>query len=249
MHHLVAGERGAERHRHLGAAAADHRRVPRHAADAGRLHVLGGEHGQHLFGRARRLGFDRQHAGMGVRRAHEGGIGLVRQPRVVREAAIAAHQGVVLDARLVFAAGRAVVMGDPDNVACAGSFIADRSGRGQGLASAASLRHSGAPSRRRHAQFFRGRNEQSANHRYPHPHPDPGNRRPAEQGRAQGSGDHHARRRGVGGAGRGRCALPAVPDRRLRHRAPPARHGCGGRRCARALGHAADLSLQSGRRR
>ena len=179
MHHFVAGERGAERHRHLGAAAADHRRMARYAADAGRLHVLGGEHGQHLFGRARRLGVDRQHAGMGVRRAHEGGIGLVRQPRVVRETAIAAHQGVVLDARFVFAAGEGCRgHGGSDNRACGAPFIAEYRA-GQGLASAARLRHSGAPHRRLQT-VFRGRNEQSAHHRYPHPHPDPGNRRPAD---------------------------------------------------------------------
>jgi hypothetical protein len=44
---------------------------------------------------------------MGVRRAHEGGIGLVRQPRVIHEAAIAAQQGVVFDAGLMLSAGRA----------------------------------------------------------------------------------------------------------------------------------------------
>ena len=114
MHHLVAGKRRAERHRHLGAAAADHRRMPRHAADAGRLHVLGGQHREHFLGCARRVAADRQDAGMGMRRAHEGGIGLVRQARVVHEAAAAAHQGVVLDARFVLGAcGLVVVMGGP----------------------------------------------------------------------------------------------------------------------------------------
>ena len=107
MHCLVARERGAERHHHLGAAAADHRRVARDAGNAGRLDVFGGEHGEHLFGRARRVGPHRQHAGMRMRRTHEGGIGLARQPRVVGEMALAAHQGVVLDAGFMFAAGRA----------------------------------------------------------------------------------------------------------------------------------------------
>ena len=54
--------------------------------------------------------FTASDAGMRMRRAHEGGIGLVRQPRVVHEAAIAAHQGVVLDARLVFAMGEGEFM-------------------------------------------------------------------------------------------------------------------------------------------
>jgi hypothetical protein len=46
----------------------------------------------------RRRGIDRLHLGRGVRRAHEAGIGLVRQRRVGHEAALAAQQVIVLDA-------------------------------------------------------------------------------------------------------------------------------------------------------
>ncbi len=126
VHRRVAGQRGAERHHHLGAAAANHRRVARDAGNAGRLDVRGGEHRQHALGLARFIGIDRQHAGMGMRRAHKGGIGLVRQPWVVHEAAIAAHQGVVLDAGFMFAAGGAGgAHGGPSVVLLGTSFIAE----------------------------------------------------------------------------------------------------------------------------
>ena len=145
VHDYVARERGAERHHHLGAAASDDRRVARDAGNAGRLDVLGGEHRQHVFGLQRRFGMDRQHAGVGMRRAHEGGVGLVRQPRVVHEAAIAAHQSVVLDARLVFAVGRVGRgHGEVPALGLRGSVYNRNRAARQGLASAAHLRHSDA---------------------------------------------------------------------------------------------------------
>ena len=79
--HRRLGERRAERDHHLGAAAADDGRVARDAANAGRLDVLAREHRQHALGGARGVRLHRDDAGVRVRRAHEGGIGLVRQPR------------------------------------------------------------------------------------------------------------------------------------------------------------------------
>ncbi len=130
--HCRLRQHRAERHRHLGAAAADDRRMARDAADAGRLHVRRGQHRQHALGFARRLGVHSEHAGMGVRRAHEGGIGLVLQARVVHETAVAAHQSVVLDARRGFGrAGRC--HGRSKNVVCGASFIADTAKADRGL--------------------------------------------------------------------------------------------------------------------
>ena len=105
MHRPSRRERRAERHHHLGAAAADDGRVARDAADAGRLDVLAREHRQHALGGARGVRLHRDDAGVRVRRAHERGIGLVRQPRVVDETAGAADERVVLDARFVLGAG------------------------------------------------------------------------------------------------------------------------------------------------
>ena len=59
-------------------------------------------------------------------------------------------------------------------------------------------------------------------------------------------GHHHARRCRECRIRCRRRAVPAVPDRRLRHPAPAQGHGRDRRRRARALGHAADLSLQPG---
>ncbi len=96
VRHLLAGERRSVRHDQLEPVAAGHGRVARHVADA--RHVLGGEHGQHF----RRLGglarVHRLDAGMGVRRAHEIGIGKVRRLGVVDVAAKAPQQLIILDA-------------------------------------------------------------------------------------------------------------------------------------------------------
>ena len=160
----------------------------------------------------------------------------------------AAHQGVVLDARFVFAAGGVVAFMARSGCKASGPVYSPMPRDRQGLASAAGCGTQAllaAP-----LPVFRGRNEPSAHHRYPYPHPDPGNCRPAAaRRRRKVPVTHHARStRRYAALDVGGVALPAVPDRRFRHRAPLARHGCGRRRRARALGHAADLSLQPGRR-
>jgi hypothetical protein len=101
MHRFFRQHR-AERHRHLDAATAHDRRVARDAADAGGLHVGGGQHRQHARRFTRLVRLHRHDAGMRMRRAHEGGIGLVLQARIVHETAAAADEGVVLDARREF---------------------------------------------------------------------------------------------------------------------------------------------------
>ena len=105
MHHLVAGNRRPRRQNHLGAAAARDRRMTRNVIGIGLVHVGGGNNAKHALRFQGGAHIDRLDARMCMRRAHEGGVGLVRQARVVGKAAIAAYQSIVLDARFVFAAG------------------------------------------------------------------------------------------------------------------------------------------------
>ncbi len=74
----LAGQRRAERLNHFLAAAPGHRRAAPSGFYARGLHVIGDEHGQHALGLASLLNIYRHHARMGMWRAHEGGIGLVR---------------------------------------------------------------------------------------------------------------------------------------------------------------------------
>ena len=106
--HALAGQRRADRHDQLGAAASRHRRVLRQIADVRRLDVGRGDDRDHALDGQRRLGVDRLDVGAGVRRADEAGIGLARQRRVGHVAAGAAQQIVVLDA-LAWAYGKSVV--------------------------------------------------------------------------------------------------------------------------------------------
>ena len=101
MHHALAGERRPVRQDELLAAATGERVMAADIADAGRIHVGGGEDGEHA---GRFLGLvDRDAADVrgGVRRADEGGIGLTGLGGIGDETAGAAHQIVVLDARAV----------------------------------------------------------------------------------------------------------------------------------------------------
>ncbi len=98
MHDTIARKRRAVRHDELLAAAPRERRMAPDIADAGHVHVLGGQDRHHP---ARALGLgdiDRHDAGAGMRRAHKGRIGLAGLRRIGDEAAFAAHQIVVLDA-------------------------------------------------------------------------------------------------------------------------------------------------------
>ena len=101
VHCALARKRGAMRHHELLAAATDERRMARHAAEAGRLHVGTGDDREHAFDLARRLDVDAADAGMGMRRAHKGRSGLTGFRRIGDKAAGAAHEGVVLDPRFV----------------------------------------------------------------------------------------------------------------------------------------------------
>jgi hypothetical protein len=108
MHDPVARERRPRGHDELGAAAAGERRVAPDIADAGGVHVRASEDGQHARRAARRSDVEGADAREGVRRAHEHGIGLAGLDHIGGEAAGAAHQIIILDARLV---GRAGVVG------------------------------------------------------------------------------------------------------------------------------------------
>ena len=98
MQHAVLGQRRPVGDDELCAIAARQRRMPRDITDA--VHVGRGQNRDdagHARG-ARRI--DADDAGEGMRRAHETGIGLVRQRRVGDIAAVAADQNVVLDAAM-----------------------------------------------------------------------------------------------------------------------------------------------------
>ena len=106
MHHPLAGERRPVRNDELLAAPAGEGRMASDIADAGGLHVGGGQDGEHALGAPRPLHVDRADVGKGMRGSHEPAEGLVLLVAVGDEMAGAAHQGVVLDARkMVCAAG------------------------------------------------------------------------------------------------------------------------------------------------
>ena len=92
-----AGERWPERLDQILPAAPLDRRVTACGLETGFIHIGGGEHRQHVFRSARRSGIDRDNAGKGVRRAHEYRKRLVGKAGVVHEAAVPAHQRVVLE--------------------------------------------------------------------------------------------------------------------------------------------------------
>ena len=94
----LAGQRRADRHDQLAAAAAGDRRVLRQVADVRGLDVGRGETATTPLIASAALGVDRLDVGAGVRRAHEAGIGLAWQRGVGHVAAGAAQQVVVLDA-------------------------------------------------------------------------------------------------------------------------------------------------------
>ncbi len=100
--HGLAGERRTVRNDELLAAPAGERRMLGDVADP--LHVGGGEHAEHAgrgLGRGR---VDRADIGEGVRGTHEIGLRLAGHRRIGRIASKAAHQRIILQARLVLRA-------------------------------------------------------------------------------------------------------------------------------------------------
>ena len=98
MPHAIARERRPERHAEPGAVR--YRRHDRNIADAGSLHVGGGQHGQHsrLTPRLRCIDPPDRREGMG--RAYEHAMGRARHSLVIEELAGANQQLVILDTRL-----------------------------------------------------------------------------------------------------------------------------------------------------
>jgi hypothetical protein len=94
-----SGERWAMRHDELAAVASRERRMLRDIADP--LHVGRRQDGQHAGNCPCSRGIDGSDVGEGVRRAHEAGLNLPGHGVVGRKVSEAAHQGVVLQARLV----------------------------------------------------------------------------------------------------------------------------------------------------
>jgi hypothetical protein len=74
-------------------------------ADTGGIHVRSSEDGKHAGCAPRRFDVDGTDAGAGMRRTHEYGIGLPRLDHIGGEVPGAAHQIIILDARLVGRAG------------------------------------------------------------------------------------------------------------------------------------------------
>jgi hypothetical protein len=71
MAHAIPGERRPMRDNEAPAVAARHRRRPRDAADACRVHVVGGKHIDHAGRLPRRCAIEPHDPGMCVRRADE----------------------------------------------------------------------------------------------------------------------------------------------------------------------------------
>jgi hypothetical protein len=97
--HPLGGERRAVRHDQRLAAAPRQRRMAANAADI--AHVLAGENSDNARALRRRLGVYGSDAGKGMRRAYETGVGLIGQLHVGHEAAVAANESIVFEARLV----------------------------------------------------------------------------------------------------------------------------------------------------
>ena len=97
MQDPLGGKRRAVRHDERLAASPDERRMPADAADPSR--VRGGQDSDDAGRTQRGLEVDSDDAGESMRRAHEEGVGLIRQRRVGGVAAVAAQEDVVLDAR------------------------------------------------------------------------------------------------------------------------------------------------------
>ena len=134
IHHALARQRVPVRHHELAAAAARQRRMARHAADAGGVDVGGGHDRDHAAHLLRCIHVDAADAGVGVRRAHEGRRGLTGLGGIGDEAAVAAHEVVVLDARMMGVAvgGLGVHAGCPGGVSRA-AVIAQIGGAGEGF--------------------------------------------------------------------------------------------------------------------
>lgn len=97
------GERRAMRNDQFLSASTGHRRVLRHTA--GPFHVCCGENGKHPGSGARRSGVDGSDASKGMQRANEITIGLTAHSHVIRKAAAAAYQRIILQAWLMLRLG------------------------------------------------------------------------------------------------------------------------------------------------
>ena len=86
MHRAADGDRGAVWQVHRAAVALLVRRHRRHGAEPVRLVVLAGQDDMHAGHLQCRAGVDAADVGMGVRRAHDGGVKLVGELEVVVEA-------------------------------------------------------------------------------------------------------------------------------------------------------------------
>jgi hypothetical protein len=101
IHHALARQRMPVRHHELSAIAAGQRRVARDAAHAGGVDIGRGHDRDHAAHFLRGIGIDPADARVGVRRAHERRRGLVGLGGIGDEAAVAAQQVIVLDARMM----------------------------------------------------------------------------------------------------------------------------------------------------
>ena len=137
IHHALARQRMPVRHQQLAAVAARQRRMARHAADTGGVDIRGGhdrDHAAHFPGRVR---VDAADAGMGVRRAHERRRGLTGLGGIGNEAAVAAHEIVVLDARMMMGVAVGLgVHGELPGVLCGSGYSANHTS-GEGFRGAA----------------------------------------------------------------------------------------------------------------